>query len=225
VVEDDELLRSVIAGSLRDAGHLVATSADGASAEAVAAGFGPDLALLDVMLPGRSGFEVARALRGGSDLPVIFVTALDGVDDRLTGFGLGADDYLVKPFAVAELLARVNAVLRRSGRSSAQLLVIGDLMIDEDAGIVRRAGLDLDLTATERRLLVYLAHHRGRVLSKTQILSQVWGYDAYDPNLVEAFISALRRKLELHGPRLIHTVRGVGYRLTAPVREQTVDAP
>ena len=112
----------------------------------------------------------------------------------------------------------MNAVLRRSGRPSVQLLVIGDLMIDEDAGIVRRAGLDLDLTATERRLLVYLANHRGRVLSKTQILSQVWGYDAYDPNLVEAFISALRRKLELHGPRLIHTVRGVGHRLTAPVR-------
>ena len=224
MVEDDELLRSVIVEALQDAGHLVATSADGCAAESVADGFRPDLVLLDVMLPGQSGFELARSLRAGRDLPVIFVTALDGVDDRLTGFSLGADDYLVKPFAVAELLARVGAVLRRSGRLSAQLLQIGDLLIDEDAGVVQRAGTAVELTGTERRLLVYLARHRGRVLSKTQILTQVWGYDAYDPNLVEAFISGLRRKLEQHGPRLIHTVRGVGYRLTAPANEPAVDS-
>ena len=148
---------------------------------------------------------------------MIVVTALDGVDDRLAGFDAGADDYLVKPFAVAELLARVTAVLRRSGRLSAQLIEIGDLIVDEDGGVVQRAGRPIELTATERRLLVYLARHRGRVLSKTQILTQVWGYEAYDPNLVEAFVSGLRRKLDQHGPRLIHTVRGVGYRLAAPV--------
>ena len=168
------------------------------------------------MLPHRSGLELARILRGGTDIPVIFVTALDDVDDRLAGFDAGADDYLVKPFAVAELLARVAAVLRRSGRLSAQLIEIADLIVDEDAGVVQRAGQPIDLTATERRLLLYLARHRGRVLSKTQIVTQVRGYEAYDPNLVEAFVSALRRKLDQHGPRLIHTVRGVGYRLAAP---------
>ena len=147
---------------------------------------------------------------------MIFVTALDGVDDRLAGFDVGADDYLVKPFAVAELQARVSAVLRRSGRLSAQLIEIADLIVDEDAGVVLRSGRSIDLTATERRLLLYLVRHRGRVLSKTQILTQVWGYDSYDPNLVEAFVSGLRRKLDQHGPRLIHTVRGIGYRLAAP---------
>ncbi len=217
VVEDDDLLRAVIADSLREVGHLVEVSADGAAAVSLMDSFRPDLAILDVMLPHRSGLELARILRGGADVPVIFVTALDGVDDRLAGFDAGADDYLVKPFAVAELLARVTAVLRRSGRLSAQLIEIGDLIVDEDGGVVQRAGRPIELTATERRLLVYLARHRGRVLSKTQILTQVWGYEAYDPNLVEAFVSGLRRKLDQHGPRLIHTVRGVGYRLAAPV--------
>ena len=225
LVEDDDVLRVVVAEALRDAGYLVAACANGEDAVGLAATHHPDLALLDVMLPGRSGYEVSKALRDQADLPIVFLTALDGVDDRLTGFDLGADDYLVKPFALAELLARIRAVLRRSGRLSENLLEIGDLVIDEDAGVAQRAGRAIELTATEFRLLTYLARHRGRVLSKTQILTQVWGYDAYDPNLVEAFISALRRKLELHGPRVIHTVRGVGYRLTAPAPERVATQP
>ena len=216
LVEDDDTLRSVVAESLREAGYQVATSGDGLAAVDLAAVHRPDLAILDVMLPGRSGFALARELRSRADLSVIFVTARDGVDDRLTGFDLGADDYLVKPFALAELLARVRAVLRRSGRLSSPSIEVADLLIDEDAGVVQRAGQPIELTATELRLLLYLARQRGRVLSKTQILTQVWGYDAYDPNLVEAFISGLRRKLDRHGPRLIHTVRGIGYRLAAP---------
>ncbi|GAA2011426.1 response regulator transcription factor [Nakamurella flavida] len=216
LVEDDETLRTVVADALRDNGYVVATLADGERVLEVVSGHRPDLAILDVMLPGRSGFELARVLRGEADIPVVFVTARDGVDDRLTGFDLGADDYLVKPFELAELLARVRAVLRRSGRLSASVIQVSDLVVDEDAGVVVRAGRPVDLTATELRLLTYLARNRGRVLSKTQILTQVWGYDAYDPNLVEAFVSGLRRKMEVHGDRLIHTVRGIGYRLSAP---------
>ncbi|MTD15191.1 response regulator [Nakamurella sp. YIM 132087] len=219
LVEDDETLRTVVADALRDAGYLVAAVGDGDAALDLAAQHRPDLAVLDVMLPGRSGFQLAAALHEGSDLPVVFVTARDAVDDRLTGFDLGADDYLVKPFEIAELLARLRAVLRRTGRLSSPVVQVADLVIDEDSGIVLRDGRPLDLTATELRLLSYLARHRGRVLSKTQILTQVWGYDAYDPNLVEAFVSALRRKTELHGERLIHTVRGIGYRLSAPLAE------
>ena len=216
LVEDDPTLRVVIADALTEAGFHVATSGDGDQAVEAADTHRPDLAVLDVMLPSRSGFDLARVLRSRSDLPVIFITARDAVDDRLTGFDIGADDYLVKPFALAELLARVRAVLRRSGHSSGQLIEIGDLLIDEGAGVVQRAGQNVDLTATEFKLLVYLARQRGRVLSKTQLLTQVWGYDAYDPNLVEAFVSTLRRKLDIGGPRLIQTVRGIGYRLTVP---------
>ena len=153
LVEDDPTLRGVIADALTEAGFHVATSGDGEQAVGVADAHRPDLAVLDVMLPSRSGFDLARVLRSRSDLPVIFVTARDAVDDRLTGFDIGADDYLVKPFALAELLARVRAVLRRSGHPSGQLIEIGDLLIDEGAGVVQRAGRNVDLTATEFKLL------------------------------------------------------------------------
>jgi DNA-binding response OmpR family regulator len=146
----------------------------------------------------------------------VFVTARDGVADRLCGFEAGADDYVVKPFVAAELVARVRAVLRRTGRLRSTTVEVADVVIDEDAGEVLRGGRRIAVTATELRLLGYLARQRGRVVSKTQILTQVWGYDAYDPNLVEAYVSTLRRKLEQHGPRLIHTVRGVGYRIGEP---------
>lgn len=217
VAEDDDTVRETVRECLTEAGYRVVTAADGVGAVLVAERERPDLAVLDVMLPRRDGLSVARSIRAAADVPVVFLTARDAVDDRLAGFAAGADDYLSKPFALAELLARVAVVLRRSGRSGVGRIVVDDLVVDEDAGTAHRAGAELTLTATELRLLSYLARNRDRVLSKTQILTQVWGYDAYDPNLVEAFISTLRRKVEAHGPRLVHTVRGVGYRLGAPV--------
>ena len=215
VAEDDETVREAVRECLTDAGYRVIAVADGAAAIGAADRQPLDLAVLDVMLPHRDGLSVARAIRAAADVPVLFLTARDAVDDRLAGFAAGADDYLTKPFALAELLARIGVVLRRTGRVGVGRTVVGDLVVDEDAGTATRGGHDLGLTATELRLLAYLARHRDRVLSKTQILTQVWGYDAYDPNLVEAFISTLRRKLEARGPRLVQTVRGIGYRLAA----------
>ena len=217
LVEDDPLIRESIAAAFERAGLVCLAVGDGAGIAAVADEFRPDLALLDVTLPGPvDGFGIARALRRDRDVPVIFVTARDSGDDRLTGFGIGGDDYVIKPFVVEELVARARAVLRRLGRVPATL-DLGDLVIDEQSGAAVRSGTLLDLTSTEYRLLTYLAHERGRILSKTQLLTQVWGYDDYDPNLVEVHVSALRRKLEPHGPRILHTVRGFGYVLR-PVR-------
>ncbi|MEU8230607.1 response regulator transcription factor [Actinoplanes sp. NPDC048967] len=211
VVEDEDAIRAPLAAALRGAGHEVREAADGAGFEEVVDAYRPDLALLDVQLPGgRDGFALAAALRGRSDCAVLMVTARDAVDDRLRGFAAGADDYVVKPFATVEVLARVGAILRRLGRVPSTVQV-GDLVVDEDARLAVRSGQALELTATEFKLLAYLAGHRGRILSKTQLLTQVWGYDEYDPNLVEVHVSALRRKLEQHGPRLIHTARGLGY--------------
>jgi two-component system, OmpR family, response regulator len=211
VVEDENAVRDAVARALHDEGLTVSAFADYPDADVVLAG-APDLAVLDVMLPGGDGLELARRLRARRDLPIIFLTARDTVEDRLAGFRLGADDYLVKPFALEELLARVRAVLRRSGRLGAPLEA-GEVLIDEQAGLASRNGHDLALTPTELRLLAFLVRHRGMVLSKPQLLTQVWGYDAYDPNVVEVHVSALRRKLERHGPRILDTVRGLGYRL------------
>jgi two-component system OmpR family response regulator len=211
VVEDEDAIRAPLAAALRGAGHQVHECGDGTGFEDLVDSFRPDLALLDVQLPGgRDGFALAGALRGRSDCAVLMVTARDAVDDRLRGFAAGADDYVVKPFATVEVLARVGAILRRLGRVPSTVQV-GDLVVDEDARLAVRAGTALELTATEFKLLAYLTGHRGRILSKTQLLTQVWGYDEYDPNLVEVHVSALRRKLEQHGPRLIHTARGLGY--------------
>jgi two-component system OmpR family response regulator len=213
VVEDEDVLRRSVADALGGVGFTVAALADGRNFAANVARFRPDVAVLDVMLPGSSGLALAEHLRRTTQTAVVFVTARDSVTDRLAGFDAGADDYLVKPFVVEELLARVRAVLRRSGRLHSSTVAVSDIVVDEDAGQVARAGVAIDVTPTELRVLAYLARNRGRVLSKTQILTQVWGYDAYDPNLVEAYISTLRRKLESTGPALIHTVRGVGYRI------------
>jgi two-component system OmpR family response regulator len=213
VVEDEDVLRRSVADALADAGFTVAALADWRDFGAHVARFRPDVAVLDVMLPGFSGLTLADHLRRHTRTAVVFVTARDSVTDRLAGFDAGADDYLVKPFVIEELLARVRAVLRRSGRLHSSTVAVSDLVVDEDAGQVARAGIPVDVTPTELRVLAYLVRNRGRVLSKTQILTQVWGYDAYDPNLVEAYVSTLRRKLDASGPALIHTVRGVGYRI------------
>jgi DNA-binding response OmpR family regulator len=212
VVEDDAVIRSALEVALRGEGYSVRAEPDGTDLDHVAAQFRPDLAILDVRLPvGPDGYFMAARLRGGSDLPLLFLTAADTVDDRLAGVRAGADDYLVKPFSMAELLARVQALLRRSGRLTSDSWQVGDLVVDDGARTVVRGGVPLELTRTEYDLLVMLVQHVGRVLSKTQLLTQVWGFDAYDPNLVEVHMSALRRKLEATGPRLIHTVRGAGY--------------
>jgi two-component system, OmpR family, response regulator len=217
VVEDEQLLRESVAVALAGAGFVVQSHADGRDFSDRIAKFRPDAAVLDVMLPGRAdGFDLARQLQRQSTAAVLFLSARDGIADRLDGFEAGADDYLRKPFVLAELIARLRAVLRRTGRLVSATVEVGDLLIDEDGGLVLRSGEQVAVTATELRLLTYLARNRGRVLSKTQILTQVWGYDEYDPNLVETFVSALRRKLDAGDrPRLIHTVRGVGYRMTA----------
>jgi len=212
VIEDDEPIRSALAISLRIEGYDVRAEIDGSSLVRVAEEFRPDLAVLDIMLPtGPDGYAIARRLRSSSDLPVLFVTAADSLDARLEGFDAGADDYLVKPFSMAELLARIYALLRRAGRLSSQVRQVGDLIIDETAKAVVRAGVPMTLTRTEFELLAALARRPGQVLSKTQLLTLVWGFEASGTNLVEVHVSTLRRKLEAEGPRLVQTVRGAGY--------------
>jgi DNA-binding response OmpR family regulator len=212
VIEDADAIRAALKSALDLAGHRVLLREDGAELEDDLRTFQPDVVVLDVMLPGRDGFALLDVVRARSDAGVLILTARDGVDDRLRGLTTGADDYVIKPFVLAEVVARVNAILRRTGRI-ATTLVVGDLVIDPDAGTTRRGQQPISLTATEFKLLCYLAEHRAKLLTKTQILSAVWGFDAYDPNLVEVFISSLRRKLEAHGPRLLHTIRGLGYTL------------
>lgn len=214
VVDDDETIRLAVATALRADGFVTETAEDGGDLAERLAAFRPDLVVLDWMMPGPSGIRLLPLVRAAGDTAVIMLTARDEVDDRLRGFAEGADDYVVKPFTMAELVARAGAVLRRRGRLP-QTISVGDLVVDPDATTAHRAGAALDLTATEFRLLHLLADGRGRTLSKAQILTQVWGYEDYDPNLVEVHLSALRRKMEQHGPRLIHTVRGLGYRLSA----------
>jgi two-component system OmpR family response regulator len=210
VVEDAEAINVAVCAALRDNGLDPLGRVDGRELEHDLKRFRPDLVVLDVMLPGRDGFTLLDVVRRTTDAGVVMLTARDGVPDRLRGLQGGADDYLVKPFVLAELVARVVAVLRRMGRTPSTVQV-GDLVVDAESGVVLFGGAPVDLTATELRLLEYLAAQRGRVVSKTQILTAVWGYEDYDPNLVEVHVSALRRKLEAHGPRLLHTVRGLGY--------------
>jgi DNA-binding response OmpR family regulator len=190
VVEDAEAIRTAVVAGLGEAGFGAAGRPDGRGLEDDLATFRPDLVVLDIMLPGRDGFALLDVVRRHSDAGVVMLTARDAVDDRLRGLHGGADDYVVKPFALAELVARVTAVLRRMGRTPSTVEV-GDLVIDAAAGTVLRRG----------------------VVSKGQILTRVWGYTDYDPNLVEVHVSALRRKLG--EPRLVHTVRGLGYVLRA----------
>ena len=212
VVEDDRPVRTSLEVALRKEGYEVYACPDASGIQRVVDQFRPDLSILDVHLgTGPDGYSTARLLRAQSNLPVIMLTAADTVAERLEGFNAGADDYIIKPFSMAELLARVEALLRRTGRLTSVVRQLGDVIIDHAARTVLRAGKKLDLTRTEFDLLAVLAKHPGQVLSKVQLLTQVWGFDAYDVNLVEVHMSSLRRKLEAHGPRLIQTVRGVGY--------------
>jgi two-component system OmpR family response regulator len=219
VVEDEEMILELLSGSLRFAGFDVVTAVSGAEALRAVTASRPDLVLLDVMLPDGDGFEVVRRMRSsGPDVPVIFVTARDGVHERVAGLALGADDYVTKPFSLDEVLERIRAVLRRTGRAAARpRLRVAGLELDEDGHEVRRDGVPIALTPTEFRLLRFLMSNAGRVLSKQQILDQVWEHNpAGDGNVVEPCVSYLRRKVDQGEPRLIHTIRGVGYVLRIP---------
>jgi two-component system, OmpR family, response regulator len=216
VVEDEENLAHLLVGALRLAGFDVQIADTGRGALRAVDAFRPDLVLLDVMLPDLDGFAVHERLRERSSarLPVIFLTARQQVEDRLRGLTGGADDYIGKPFSLEELIARVQAVLRRTGSDIEQphRLVYLDLELDEQAHEVRRGGTVVSLTSTEFSVLRYLLANAGRVLSKAQILEHVWHYDfGGESNIVEVYVSNLRKKLDGLGPPLIQTVRGVGY--------------
>ena len=211
VVEDEIELAEQIRSALVADGHLAKVVHDGRLGLAAILGAKPDLVLLDIMLPEIDGLEIAKQTFEKHGVPIIFMTARDSSSDRIKGLSLGADDYIVKPFVMAELLLRVNAVLKRIGITTPPIQ-IDNLRISESAGSVMVDDEELTLTSTEFRLLAELAHARTRVLSKTYLLSQVWGYDAFDPNLVEVHLSSLRKKLAAAGlPELIRTKRGLGY--------------
>jgi two-component system OmpR family response regulator len=219
VVEDEEMILELLSGSLRFAGFDVVTAVSGPEALRAVTASRPDLVLLDVMLPDGDGFDVVRRLRSsGPDVPVIFVTARDGVHERVAGLALGADDYVTKPFSLDEVLERIRAVLRRTGRAAAKpRLRVAGLELDEDGHEVRRDGIPIALTPTEFRLLRFLMSNAGRVLSKQQIFDHVWDHNpAGDANVVEPCVSYLRRKVDQGEPHLIHTIRGVGYVLRIP---------
>ncbi|WP_137120670.1 response regulator transcription factor [Segeticoccus rhizosphaerae] len=222
VVEDEPNIRELLATSLRFAGFEVEVAADGNSALTRAAELQPDLVVLDVMLPDMDGFTVTRRLRErGRALPIVFVTARDSIDDKIKGLTVGGDDYVTKPFSLEEVVARIRAVLRRTRQEEPEggdaTLRFADLELDEDSHEVRRGGRVVEMSPTEFKLLRYLMLNPNRVLSKTQILDHVWDYDFRgESGIVESYISYLRRKLDVDGPSLIQTRRGVGYVLRLP---------
>jgi two-component system, OmpR family, response regulator MprA len=213
VVEDDEEIADVLRRSLRNEGYEVRTSADGFEALDVAAGFFPDLVVLDLGLPRLDGVEVCRRLRADSDVPILMLTARSETEDRVGGLDSGADDYLVKPFERRELLARIRALLRRRPPRGTASLEVGDLSLNPDTREVRRGSREIELTNREFELLEYLMLNQRLVVSRERLLDEVWGYDPMAAtNTVDVFISNLRRKLEAGDePRLLHTKRGAGY--------------
>jgi len=222
VVDDEPNITELVSMALRYEGFEVEVASDGRSALARFATFRPHLMVLDVMLPDVDGFGVLKRIRAdGQPLSVVFLTARDATEDKINGLTLGGDDYVTKPFSVEELVARVRAVLRRTngtgpGAGSSRL-TFADLELDEDTREVWRGQEAIELTATEFKLLRYLMLNARRVLSKAQILDHVWQYDfGGDANVVETYISYLRKKVDKVEPRLIHTVRGVGYTLRVP---------
>jgi two-component system OmpR family response regulator len=216
VVDDEPNLAELLTSALRYEGWDVSTALDGGSAIRTARETGPDVVVLDVMLPDMDGLTVLRRLRErDTDVPVLFLTARDAVEDRVAGLTAGGDDYVTKPFSLEEVVARLRGLLRRGGATAQRedsVLVVGDLELDEDAHEVRRAGEEVRLTATEFELLRYLMRNPRRVLSKAQILDRVWNYDfGGQANIVELYISYLRRKIDKGREPMIHTLRGVGY--------------
>lgn len=220
VVDDEPSIVDAVATSLRYEGFEVEEASTGRAALAVAQESPPDLIVLDVMLPDLDGIEVTRRLRAdGIAVPILFLTARDSLDDKLAGLGVGGDDYVTKPFALAEIIARVRVILRRAYGEQPDdgMLRFADLELDDAAHQVHRRGEDVYLTATEFNLLRFFMLNPRRVLSKAQILDHVWHYDfGGDPSVVETYVSYLRRKLERHGPPLIQTIRLVGYVLREP---------
>jgi two-component system, OmpR family, response regulator len=222
VVDDEPNILDLLSASLRFAGFDVATATNGTDALAVASTYGPDVLVLDVMMPGIDGFEVVRRLRAdGTHTPVLFLTARDATDDKVTGLTLGGDDYVTKPFSLEEVIARVRTVLRRANRAAAPApsptLTFGDIELNDDTHEVWKNDEPVALSPTEFKLLRYFLQNPSRVLSKTQILEHVWQYDfGGDANVVESYVSYLRRKVDTTEPRLLHTIRSVGYVLRTP---------
>lgn len=217
IVDDERNIVELLEASLRYNGFDVTTCTDGQTALRMATELQPDLMVTDVMMPGLNGFDLVRSLRAdGHQFPVLFLTAKEDLEDRITGLTIGGDDYIVKPFSLSEVVARIRVVLKRSGharlRPPDDALSYDDLVIDEAAHEVRRGGVEVTLSPTEFRLLRYLVENAEIVLSKSQILDHVWQYDfGGDRNVVELYVSYLRRKIDVGRPPLIHTVRGVGY--------------
>jgi two-component system OmpR family response regulator len=212
IVEDDAILAEALRVGLAQVGYEVTVVGDGTAFGDLVARVRPDLALLDVSLPsGPNGFDLARELRARCDASIVFVTAADNLEDRLAGFEVGGDDYVQKPFALAELLARIRAVLRRAGRVVSPVIEVRDLVVDEQQRSVSKGGQPVTLTTIEFDVLATLARSPGRVFSKGQLLSLIWGYDQYSPNVVEVHVSSLRRKVDTGPVPLIHTERGRGY--------------
>lgn len=222
VVDDESSISDLIATSLRFVGFEVRTAANGAEALREAESFKPHAMVLDVMLPDLDGFEVCKQLRNeGLEVGVLFLTAKDGMEDKVAGLTIGGDDYMTKPFSLEELVARLRALLRRTGVVETvqddEKIRFADLELDEATHEVRRAGHLLELSPTEFLLIRYLLINADRVVSKAQILDHVWQYDFRgDAGIVETYISYLRKKIDVYDPPLIHTVRGVGYRLRLP---------
>ncbi len=215
VVDDEENLRTMLCAALRHNEFEVSSATNGREGLAAISEHKPDLVVLDVMMPDLDGFEVCRRMRAENDqTPVLFLTASDSTQDKVRGLRLGADDYLEKPFSLEELVARAHSILRRTNRStgSNRIIELDDVQMDLDAHLVVKSGKHVHLSPTEYELLKYLLENQGKVLSKPQILRQVWGYD-FETNggVVETYIGYLRKKLDTNEPKLIHTVRGAGY--------------
>jgi two-component system response regulator MprA len=225
VVEDDHRISAFLDRALVQAGYRVAVAADGPAALAAANNTPPEVVVLDLMLPGLDGLEVARRLRAGGSVPILMLTARDGVDDRVQGLDAGADDYLVKPFALEELLARLRALLRGRALAVADtrrgILCYADLTLDQDTREVKRGERPVELRHKAFELLAYFLRNPGRVLSRRELLEEVWGYDFLgDSNVIEVTVGQLRQKLEAGGePRVIQTVRPIGYILRMDRRE------